>query len=76
MFTNTRELANHILKDIGSINPYTEQQRHLAYVWAVGFLARVIAEIIWRDSRALEIYKQARDRASQKVAPLLDKRPK
>ncbi len=76
MFNNTRELANQIIKDLGTINPYTESQRHLAYVWAVGFLARVIAEIIWRDSRALEIYKTARDRASQKVAPLLDKRTK
>ena len=73
---NTRELADQILRDIAELNPYTQEHRHLAFIWATGFLARCCAEMIWRDSANWEVYKRIRDRASQNTAPLLDKGPK
>ena len=76
MMTNARELADRILRDISELNPYTHREKHLAFIWATGFLARCCAEMIWRDSANWEVYKRIRYRASQKVAPLLDKRSK
>lgn len=76
MMTNTRELADRILRDISELNPYTHREKHLAFIWATGFLARCCAEMIWRDSRNWDIYTRIRDQASQKAAPLLDKRSK
>ena len=70
---NTRELADQILRDISDLNPYTAANKHLAFIWATGFLARCVAEMIWRDSANWEVYKRIRYRASQKAAPLLDK---
>jgi hypothetical protein len=67
---DTRELANHILADLSEINPYTAQDKHLAFTWATGFLARVLAEIIWRDSGNWEIYTRIRNRVlAQKGGP-------
>jgi hypothetical protein len=70
---NVRELANQILRDISDLNPYTQQHKHLAFIWATGFLARVIAEMIWRDSRNWEIYRVVRERSRAAKAPLLDR---
>ena len=67
---NSRELANQILTDIAEINPYTANSKHLAFIWATGFLARCCAEMIWRDSSNWEIYKRIRARLlAQKGGP-------
>lgn len=70
---DSKELANQILTDIAEINPYTQEQKHLAFVWAVGFLARIVAEMIWRDSDNLYVYRRIRERARERkqMAPLL-----
>ena len=63
---DARELAEWILKEISRVNPYTSSNKNLAFVWAAGFLARCIAEMIWRDNRNLEIFRRIRDRNTPK----------
>ncbi len=72
---NVKELADQILQDISEINPYTAANKHLAFVWATGFLARCVAEMIWRDSDNQYVYRRIRDRAreARAMAPLLNK---
>lgn len=69
-----KDLANSILTDIAEINPYSREQKHLAFVWATGFLARCVAEMIWRDSDNQYVYRRIRERAlaARGKAPLLD----
>lgn len=69
---NAKELANQILRDIAEINPYTADSKHLAFIWATGFLARCVAEMIWRDSDNSYVYRRLRDRAREhrRMAPL------
>ncbi len=55
---NTRELAEWILREIRLVNPYTGDHKLMAFIWATGFLARCCAEMIWRDNRNLEIFRQ------------------
>jgi hypothetical protein len=55
---DSKEVADWILREIKQINPYTTNDRLLAYSWALGFLARVVAEMIWRDSHNLEIFRR------------------
>ena len=58
----SKDIADWILREIATINPYTSEQKTLAFIWATGFLARCCAEMIWRDSQNLEIFKRVRDR--------------
>ena len=54
----SREVADWVLAEIKQINPYTTSDRLLAYSWALGFLARVVAEMIWRDSDNLDVFRR------------------
>ena len=69
---DSRELANQILTDIAELNPYTAADKHRAFIWATGFLARVLAEIMWRDSSAYQVYRRICERAreAKTMAPL------
>lgn len=71
---SAKELANQILQDISEINPYTAANKHLAFVWATGFLARCVAEMIWRDSDNQYVYRRVRERARdlKRETPLLN----
>ncbi len=55
---DSKEIAEWILSEVRQINPYTNRDRNLALVWALGFLARCCAEMIWRDSDNLYLFKR------------------
>ncbi len=63
---DSKDIADWILKEISRINPYTGSEKHLAFVWATGFLARVIAEMIWRDNHNLEIFRKIREKNTKR----------
>ncbi len=58
---DSKAIADWILREISHINPYNSQDKHLAFIWAVGFLARCCAEMIWRDTHNLEIFRRILD---------------
>lgn len=72
---NSKDIADWILREISGINPYTSADKTLAFIWATGFLARVVAEMIWRDSHNLEVFRRIREsaRRANRETPLLDK---
>ncbi len=53
---DSKEVADWILGEISHVNPYSSRDKNLAFVWAVGFLARIVAEMIWRDTHNLDIF--------------------
>ncbi len=55
---DSKEVADWILREISYVNPYTSKDKLRAFIWATGFLARVVAEMIWRDSHNLEIFRR------------------
>lgn len=55
---DSKEWADWILREISYVNPYTSKDKLRAFIWATGFLARVVAEMIWRDSHNLEIFRR------------------
>ncbi len=63
---DTRDVADWILREISRRNPYTSEDKLLAFIWATGFLARCCAEMIWRDNRNLEIFRRILDRDRSK----------
>ncbi len=63
---DSKDIADWILKEISRINPYTSADKHLAFIWATGFLARCVAEMIWRDNHNLEIFRRIRERNTPK----------
>ena len=63
---DSREVADWILREIASVNPYDNKDKHLAFVWACGFLARCCAEMIWRDNFNYTIFNRIRERALEK----------
>lgn len=63
---DSKDIANWILKELASINPYTSKDKGMAFIWATGFLARVCAEMIWRDNKNLEIFRRIREKNSEK----------
>ena len=72
---DSKQIADWILREISAVNPYTSQDRHLAFVWACGFLARCCAEMIWRDSHNYTVFSRIREQARLRRAetPLQDK---
>ena len=72
---DSKDIADWILREIASINPYTSENKTLAFIWATGFLARCCAEMIWRDNHNLTIFNKIRESARQKraKAPLRNK---
>ncbi len=63
---DTRDVADWVLREISRRNPYTSRDKLLAFIWATGFLARCVAEMIWRDNRNLEIFRRILDRDRSK----------
>jgi hypothetical protein len=63
---NSRELADWLLTKIKDRNPYTSRQRHLAFVWSTGFLARIVAELMWRDSHNYQAVLQILEQQNPK----------
>ena len=59
---DSKDLADWVLREIKYVNPYTAEDKTLAFVWATGFLARIIAEMIWRDNHNLSIFKRIVER--------------
>lgn len=59
---DTKEVAEWILREIKYVNPYTAANRTMAFIWATGFLARIVAEMIWRDNHNLAIFKRIIER--------------
>ncbi len=59
---DARELADWILREISHLNPHSSRDKTLAFAWAVGFLARIVAEMIWRDNRNLDLFRRIRGR--------------
>jgi hypothetical protein len=55
---DSKEVADWILREISYVNPYTSKDKLRAFIWATGFLARVVAEMIWRDNHNLEIFRR------------------
>lgn len=55
---DSKEVADWILREISYVNPYTSKDKLCAFIWATGFLARVVAEMIWRDNHNLEIFRR------------------
>ncbi len=53
---DSEHYAHWILNKISTVNPHTTREKNLAFIWAAGFLARCCAEMIWRDSRNLDIF--------------------
>jgi hypothetical protein len=63
---DSKDIADWILKEISRINPYTSADKNMAFIWATGFLARVCAEMIWRDNHNLEIFRRIREKNTPK----------
>jgi hypothetical protein len=61
---DSKHLADWILKAVAEINPYSDQAKTLALSWAVGFLARCCAEMIWSDNRNLALFRKIHQRNS------------
>jgi hypothetical protein len=59
---DSKEVADWILGEISHINPYSSRDKSQAFAWAVGLLARVVAEMIWRDTHNLEIFQRILER--------------
>ncbi len=59
---DTKDIADWILREIRLINPYTSADKTLAFVWCTGFLARCIAEMIWRDNHNLAVFRRIIDK--------------
>ena len=59
---STKDWAQWILREIADINPYTSKDKLRAFIWATGFLARVIAEMIWRDNTNLTVFRRIIER--------------
>lgn len=59
---SSKDIADWILKELRYVNPYTATDKQHAFIWATGFLARIIAEMIWRDNHNLEIFRRIIDR--------------
>jgi hypothetical protein len=51
-----RELANYIIGLIGQINPHTQQEGRIGYVYALGFLASYLASLAEEDPWILKRY--------------------
>jgi len=69
---DSKDIAEWVLREIAGVNPYTSQDKTLAFIWATGFLARCVAEMIWRDNQNYKIFAAIRERAARKLgkAPL------
>ena len=55
--TQEQLLADQILRDIAEVNPYHQDEKHLAALWAAGFLSGYIAKESTRDPW---VYKKLR----------------
>ncbi len=59
---SSKDITDWILSELRYVNPYTATDKLKAFIWATGFLARCIAEMIWRDNHNLEIFRRIIDR--------------
>ena len=55
---NSQAVTDWILGQISARNPYNSNNKDLAFIWATGVLAQCCAEMIWRDTRNLEIFRR------------------
>ena len=55
--TQHKNLTNWVLEQVAKINPYTQEQGRIAWVWAVGFLASYLARILAANPRRLEEFQ-------------------
>lgn len=53
-----KQLANQILTDISKVNPYTSEDKSMAFIWAAGFLAGYIASLAEEDMFVYKRFKR------------------
>ncbi len=58
---NSQQVTDWILGQVSARNPYDSSDKNLAVIWALGFLARCCAEMIWRDTGNLDIFRRCLD---------------
>ena len=66
-----QQLAQAILYQISRVNPYTSNDRKMAYIYASGFLAGFLASLAEEDPYIYKKYKQHVDKQAIPKSPTL-----
>ncbi len=66
-------LFNQIMRAIQSINPYSNQQGRIGYLWAAGYLAGYLASLCREDPYILKRFLKHTDEIKARRLPKRDK---